>query len=153
MPSKPRSRKSGAVDPREIQFLIGEATYSKIARRQKRYILKFADALERGAPLKRFRHTEFVAFILRQAAERFFTEEMPRRPGAAPMIDHGVLAIKFAMLVAHKGMEETEAKNELADRYNISVPAVREALKKYGPVALAMASQARTKPPKTKSGK
>ena len=78
---------------------------------------------------------EFVALVLRQAADRL-SDKQPRKRGQAPQVDHGSIAMSYAFMVGREGIGKTKAIDALAEQFEVSVTTVKTALRKYGAEAV-----------------
>ncbi|PRY70996.1 hypothetical protein [Halomonas ventosae] len=97
------------------------------ARSGRQTVRLLADKLEAGEELKSLER-QFLAGVLRAAADSI---QAPRRQGPPSKLPDGdQAAIEFALLVNQQGYSRTQAREEIADKYEVSVEAVRKHLKK-----------------------
>lgn len=97
------------------------------ARGQRQSVRLLADKLEAGEELNSLQR-KFLAAVLRGAADSI---QAPRRQGPATKLPDGDdAAIEFAILVNHQGYSRTQAREEIAAKYEVSVEAVRKYLKR-----------------------
>ena len=109
--------------------------FSESAHASQRYFAELADRIERGDPSLTRMDGIFAAQAIRAYASQI-TLEMPRNRGADPKMDPGALAMEFALLHLKDGMTKNGAHEALAERHDVSITAVKKALKKYGDSAI-----------------
>lgn len=120
-----------------IKFLVGDEAYAELIRASKAYALEMSAKILAGETLNEIQRDN-IAEMLRVFAEGM-SESPPRGPGQPPRIDPGSVAMSFAILRIHKKMGVNKAHEELAGRFGVSVTAIKESLKKYGPAAIRLA--------------
>jgi hypothetical protein len=124
-----------------IPFTHDDDTHAARAREQKAYFKALADRVERGEPLGATVARQ-VAQVLRLHADQIPAEQ-PRKRGRPPMkADAGSLAMEFAFMTVHKGMDVTAAHDALAERQDMTVEGVKKALAKYQDEAIRQAAAA-----------
>lgn len=116
------------VDP---EFLASQLAVSR------RYFEALADRIEHGDPTL----TKIDGISAAMAIRAYATQipDVPRRgKGRLPEIDPGRLAIRFAKLHYLDGLSKTAAYGLLEEEFQVSITAIKKALKKHGARALEM---------------
>lgn len=124
----------GVVPVRPAHHVAADR-FSEGAHASQRYFAELADRIERGDPSLTRMDGIFAAQAIRAYASQI-TLEMPRNRGADPKMDPGALAMEFALLHLKGGMTKNGAHETLAERHDVSITAVKKALKKYGDSAI-----------------
>jgi hypothetical protein len=120
---------------------ISKAEHERVALAQRASLQSIAKKIERGEALNSL-EAAFSAAALRHMAQQIPTKP-PRRRGQEPQLDPGNLAIEFALLVHTQGHTPNAAHEALAERYSVSVQAIKKALSKYGLEALSLIPRTR----------
>jgi len=114
-----------------MRFLSSAEDERRIAELQRQDLRGFADLIERGEL-----PTDELAWMLIAATLRGAADSIPDKPkrgrGQAAKFDPGQAALSFAILVVRHGMSRNAARESLAERYSVSVEAVKKALQKHG---------------------
>ncbi len=110
--------------------------YARTVRRQRAWLNEIANRIEQGEPLDKLERS-LVAQIVRGRADRM-DESLPRKPGRAPRANWSAVALEFELLVRAKKMSKSAARGHLAEKYDVSIEAVRQGLKKNGAAAGAV---------------
>jgi hypothetical protein len=101
-----------------------------IVKAQREFIDSIADRVDKGEPFARAAERKLIAGILRAWARQIPDAQPNARTGAAK-IDPGYVAIHFACLVNGQGRSKSAATAELAEIYDVSPEAIREAIAKF----------------------
>jgi len=97
------------------------------ARAQRQSARKIADKIEAGETLSKF-EGKWIAAVIRGAVDYI---QAPTRQGPPSKLPNGDdAAIEFALLVIHQGKSKTQARADLAEKYCVSIEAVRKYLDK-----------------------
>lgn len=97
------------------------------ARRQRQTTRLLAEKVESGEVLNGLERG-FVAAILRGAADSIQATTRQGPPSKLP--DGDDAAMEYAFLVVHQGKSKTQACSYLAEKYDVSIQAVRKRLSK-----------------------
>lgn len=126
------------TDPPEpgIRFRTSPEEYEKKARGQRIYFNELAAKIETGEANMSLLDSIMAAGAIRAFASQIPLTE-PRGKGQLPKVDPGSVAMEFASLVVIKGMSKNAAHEKLAEKWDVSVPAIKKALTKYGDTALS----------------
>ena len=119
-----------------INFGISDDAYANLIQATRAYALEMSKRILAGDQLEALDRKN-VAEMLRAYADAM-SESRPRRRGQGPKIDPGSVAMCFAMLRTHEKMSANEAHELLAERFEVSVTAIKKALTKYGPEAIRL---------------
>lgn len=105
------------------------------AENNRKYLRAIAERLDAGGQLEGALEKALVAAALRAVAIAPLVRS-PNPPGQRPILDPGVVAEQFALLIHGHGLKPAAARGELADRFGVTDEAIRKSLTKYGPAAL-----------------
>lgn len=119
-----------------IEFHVPPEEYARRVKSQRNVCHNVAGKLFRGETLNK-QEIELTALILIQWAADL-KDTKPRNVGKAPVIEPGVAACDYAVLVLCKGVSKAKAIAALAEHWNVTVEAMRKALKKHKDEAFQM---------------
>lgn len=122
-----------------IEFNVSPEEYAKVAQDQREWARNLADKIERGEPLDTGLDRKVAAAILRGWADNL-PDTAPRKPGQAPKVDAGEVAMQVAVLRV-QGIAKGRAIAQVAEDWGVSDEAIRKALKKHGDEAMRFWSE------------
>lgn len=109
--------------------LMTEAEWAELRANQTGWARRLADAVEAGEPLERRPDRALIAYALRDWADNF-PQRQPRKRGHQPEFDPREVCDSFIALTG-EGTSENAAREQLAERYDVSVEAIRGVLVKH----------------------
>lgn len=120
-----------------LDFLQDPAEFARTVAEQRKWLRKLASMIEADEPLDRVERAVVVA-VLRAHADGIASEPRRKR-GQAPRIDASNVALEFEALIRNPNLRisKNAAQERLAERHDVSVEAIRKALKKKGADAAA----------------
>lgn len=134
----------------KIPFHISDEKYAQIMRRQREQIEEIAAKLEGGESLNED-ETGIAVWAMRTGAASL-PDKPPKRAGNPGKLPDGEVALTFAAKVIRQGKSKSQAREELAELYDVSVEAIRQCLKKHGDDAMGivnmLAKSSQHSPPK-----
>lgn len=117
----------------KLEFIPDPEAYARTAEAQRGHAREIARRLEAGESLHDLPSGsgEFAAAILRLWANTL-PNKPPRKRGQAPQIDASNIALEFVAMTRNPKavMSKVKVKEHLAEKYGVSVEAIRGALKK-----------------------
>jgi hypothetical protein len=142
MATKKTSKKSAAsatpaADAGRVEFRVSTDKHQLIVKAQRDFIDSIADRVEKGEPFARAAERKLIAGILRAWAKRI-PDAPPNKRSVAARMDPGHVAIHFACLVNGQGRSKSAATGELAEIYDVSPEAIREAIAKFEEPAMRL---------------
>lgn len=142
MATKKTSKKSAtpatpAAENDRVEFRVAADKHPLIVHAQREFIDSIADRVARGEPFERAAERKLIAGILR-AWGRQISEVASNMRGEATKVAPGNVAIHFACLVNGQGRSKSAAIAELAEIYDASPGAIREAVEKFEAPAMRL---------------
>lgn len=142
MATKKTTKKSAApaaasAGKGRVEFPVSADKHQLIVKAQRDFIESIADRVDKGEPFKRAAERKLIAGILRAWAKQI-PDAPPKSRGAAATMDPGRVAIHFACLVNGEGRSKSAATGELAEIYDVSPEAIREAIAKFEEPAMRL---------------
>jgi hypothetical protein len=142
MATKKTTNKSAAptapsAENGRVEFSVSTDKHQMIVKAQRDFIDSIADRVEKGEPFHRAAERKLIAGMLRAWA-RQIPDVLPDTSGGAEKINPGYVAIHFAFLVNGQGRSKPAATAELAEIYEVSPEAIREAVAKFEESAMRL---------------
>jgi hypothetical protein len=140
--TKKTSRKSAGPAERSagnarVESPVSTDKHQLIVKAQRDFIDSIADRVDNGEPFARAAERKLIAGILR-AWSKQIPDAPPNAPSGAAKMDPGNVAIHFACLVNGQGTSKSAATAELAEIYDVSAEAIREAIAKFEEPAMRL---------------
>ncbi|QOY61875.1 hypothetical protein INQ40_07815 [Lysobacter sp. H21R4] len=118
-----------------LEFPMPDDEYREVAASQRQWVREMADTLERGETLSKL-DLKVATAILRGWADNL-PDKQRRKAGQAPRINPSDIALEFEAMTRNPNIPTSAnaAKEHLAEKYGVSVEAIRAALAKKGKAA------------------
>ena len=102
--------------------------YARIAAAQRESLRSIADRIEKGEPLSHSWERGFAAAAIRAAASQI-PDQAPKPRGHPPQFERSIVAFEYGGYV-HGGLSKNKAIERLAQAHDVTVEAIKAALKK-----------------------
>ena len=114
----------------EEDHIRADAEHRRIAENQINFINEMADRIEAGESLTSYQ-AGFTAAVLREAAKKLINPKRTR-PAGHPVRLPDEARLWYADLIVHQGISETAALGVIADKYQVTLEAVKRKVGKLG---------------------
>lgn len=121
-----------------IPWPASDGQYRSAALRQKKQLRDAADKLDAGEALTEWERTRAAA-IVRKFADEISTEQ-PNKRGSQKLQPFEVV-MEYVGLVYAKGISKNAARGQLAEQWDVSEKAIKDAIKKYENAALVLSGR------------
>jgi hypothetical protein len=136
-PKKSAASTAPAAETGRVEFRVSTDKHQLVVKAQRDFIDSIADRVEKGEPFARAAERKLIAGILRAWAKQI-PDALPNTRSGAAKIEPGNVAIHFACLVNGQGRSKSAATGELAEIYDVSPEAIREAIAKFEEPAMRL---------------
>jgi hypothetical protein len=122
---------AGAGRGKPVPLIVPASEFERVVRSQHNYSKDLAEKIIQGGALDEMDRL-YIAAVLRNHAAKVLLAKQPRKPGQAPKIDAGSVALLFASLTQIGHMTKLAAYERLAEQNDVSVQAIKNAVKEHG---------------------